>query len=184
MVSISSSLARAFRVLERQSDEDPALAEAVFFMAEGADGPDDPFAEAPPGAVRAARVVNERRLYERQALATGASLDTAQVITLLRSVSDRRGVDRRRHRGQLLGWRSGTRTLHPSWQFDTRRGESRTGLARVLAALAEVTADPQVADELMRAPRDDLGGASLADLFVAGRIETVLRLIAASVEQS
>jgi hypothetical protein len=63
-------------------------------------------------------------------------------------------------------------------------GDTRPGLERVLAALREVAPDPLAADVLMTTPREDLEGGTLADLFAAGRIETVVRLILASGDQS
>jgi hypothetical protein len=94
------------------------------------------------------------------------------------------GVDRRRHRGQLLGWRSGARTLHPDWQFDRRQGDTRPGLGLVLSVLSEIVSDPEEADALMRATREDLDGKSLADLFGSGKVETVVRLLRSSSVQS
>jgi hypothetical protein len=179
-----TTLAHAIRVLERQTSEDPGLAEAVLYMAEDAEGADDPFGEVPAGALRAAQLVNERRLRERREAASASALETAEVVTLLHSVNDRKGVDRRRRRGQLLAWRSGAHALHPAWQFDRRRGETRPGLPLVLDALSQVTPDPQAADALMTAPREDLDGRSLADLLAGDRPETVVRLILASADQS
>jgi len=123
--------------------------------------------------VAAAQTVNERRLRQRREGIGG--LDTADVVQLIGSISDRKGVDRRRRRGQLLGWRVGARTLHPTWQFDPRLGDTRPGLTRVLAALAEATSDAQTADALMTAPREDLDGRTLADLFAAGQLEWLRR---------
>jgi hypothetical protein len=181
---MTTTLAHAIKVLEKRTGEDRALAEAVVFMAEEADGPDDPFGNVPEGALGMARLVNDRRLRQRREAAASAALDTPAVVALLRSISDRKGVDRRRKRGRLLGWRVGTRTLHPAWQFDPRRGETRPGLDLVLDALFEVCPDPEAADALMREARGDLGGRSLADLFAAGRVETVSRLIRAAMDQS
>lgn len=181
---MTTTFAHAIRTLEERAAYDPDLAETVLYMAEGAAGPDDPFEDVPAGVAREALLVNDRRLRARRAAAAAACLDTPQVVAVLRSINDRKGVDRRRRRGQLLGWRAGALVLHPDWQFDRRRGETRPGLPRVLAALSEVTADAEAADQLMRAPRDDLGGASLAELFAGGHIETALRLISASSEQS
>lgn len=178
-----TAVAHAIRVLEEQTSEDPDLAEAVIFLAQGPDI-GDPFGPVPEGAVRAAQLVNARRLRERSEGASVSALDTAAVVKLLRSVNDRRGVDRRRQRGQLLAWKTGTRTLHPRWQFDQRRGETRPGLPLVLQALSEVAPDAQAADMLMRAPREDLDGGSLADLLASGRPETVTRLLRSSAEQS
>jgi hypothetical protein len=116
--------------------------------------------------------------------ANANALDTAEVVALIGSINDRKGVDRRRRRGQLLGWRAGARTLHPTWQFDRRLGETRPGLARVLAALAEIAPDAQAADALMSTPREDVGGRSLAELFTTGRVETVVRLVRAGGDHS
>ncbi|MGH8999179.1 MAG: hypothetical protein ACRDY7_07285 [Acidimicrobiia bacterium] len=178
-------MARAIRVLEERAAQDHALAEAVVFLADDVNGPDDPFAAPRGGVVAAAGAVNERRQKERRAVAMAPdALETAEVVALIGSISDRKGVDRRRRRGQLLGWRFGSRTLHPLWQFDRGAGETRPGLARVLAGLAEVTSDPRAANALMSAPRHDLDGRSLADLFAAGQVETVVRLIGMAGDQS
>jgi hypothetical protein len=181
---MTTTLAQAFKVLEDRTGEDTALAEAVVFMAEEAYGPEDPFGEVTEGVLAMARLVSDRRLRQRREAAASAALDTPAVVALLRSISDRKGVDRRRRRGHLLGWRVGARTLHPAWQFDRRRGETRPGLDLLLGALSEVCPDPEAADALMREPRDDLGGRSLADLFASGRVETVNRLVRASADQS
>ena len=79
---------------------------------------------------------------------------------------------------------SRARTLHPAWQFDARRGDTRPGLQAVLAALSEVAPDPHAADALMRARREDLDGRTLADLLAAGQDETVVRLLRAAQDQS
>jgi len=163
---------------------DAALAEVVVFLAEEGAGPGDPFALAPPGITLAARAVIRRRQEDRRREVTRAVLDTSAVVALVGSINDRKGVDRRRQRGQLLGWRAGNRVVHPRWQFDMRRGESRPGLPDVLAALREVRADPEAMDELMRARRDDLGGRTLADLLAAGQRATVIALIRSAGDQS
>ncbi|HSS10898.1 MAG TPA: hypothetical protein VLL25_13500 [Acidimicrobiales bacterium] len=181
---MTAAVAHAIQVLAERAGDDEALAEAVVFLAEDNGGPEDPFANPGRGVLSAARVVNEHRQRVRRSESFRRALDTAQVVELIGSISDRKGVDRRRRRGQLLGWRSGARTLHPAWQFDRRRGETRSGLGLVLAALAEVCDDPQVADALMSTPRDDLDGLTLADLLAAGRVETVVRLILAAGDQS
>jgi hypothetical protein len=178
-----TTVAQAIKALEQQTLEDPDLADAVVFLAQGADS-NDPFGPAPEGALAAARRANARLLRTRRTTADQAALDTSEVVALLQSVNDRRGVDRRRQRGQLLAWKSGAQTLHPKWQFDARRGEVWPGLPIVLKALAEVAPDPQAADELMRAPRVDLAGASLADLVAKGRPETAARLIRSGAEQA
>ncbi len=181
---MATTLAEAFRVLQKNAENDAALAETIRLLAEGGDDPDEPFAD-PGQAVRdVARLVNERRQGERRAAFLNRTIDTAGVIGLIESIQDRKGVDRRRRRGSLMGWRAGRRTLHPEWQFDRRRGDTRPGLERVLAACREAALDPIGADALMTTPRDDLDGGTLADLFARGQIETVVRLILAAGDQS
>ena len=48
----------------------------------------------------------------------------------------------------------------------------------------QATRLPQAADELMRAPREDLHGRNLADLFATGKVQTVIRLILSAADQS
>jgi hypothetical protein len=179
-----ATVANAIRVLEERSSQDADLAEAVVFLADEAEGPEEPFDRPVASVLRAATLVNERRQRDRRDEAASAALSTAEVVALVRSISDRKGVDRRRRRGQLLGWRAGARTLHPAWQFDTRRGDTRPGLPAVLEALSEVAPDPQAADALMRARREDLDGRALADLLAAGQDETVVRLVREARDQS
>jgi hypothetical protein len=180
---MSGTLAHAIKVLEERASVDEAVAEAVLFLAGDPDGPADPFLRPDEGALAAARAVNRRRMVRTRADVAGRTLDTADVVALIESIHDRKGVDRRRRRGQLLGWRAGARTLHPTWQFDVRRGDTRPGLARVLAALAEVVPDGREADALMTARRDDLDGRTLADLLADGRVETVVQLVRAAGDQ-
>ena len=159
-------------------------AEVVLFLAEGAGGPEHPFATPAVRILGAARLVNERRHRHRREAAASAALGTAEVVGLVRCISGRKGIDRRRRRGQLLGWKVGTRTLHPASQLDPGRGDTRTGLPAVLEAHSEVAPDAEAADALMRAPRADLDGRTLADLLAAGRVETVLRLVSAAQDHS
>jgi hypothetical protein len=177
-----TGVAHALKVLELQAYDDDAVAETLLFLANEAEGPADPFAGPTDGVLSAARQVNTRRARERHDQAE--TLDTAAVVALVTSITDRKGVDRRRQRGQLLAWRSGARTLHPSWQFDRRRGDTWPGLADVLTALRDVTTDAQAADAVMTTPRDDLDGRTLAQVLAAGRVQTVIRLIHAAGEQS
>lgn len=181
---MATTLAEAIRALHKHAENDSTLADTIRLLATQADGPDEPFTD-PSRAVRdAARRVNERRQRERRTAFQNRTLDTAEVIELIESIQDRKGVERRRQRGSLLGWRAGRRTLHPEWQFDRRRGDTRQGLDRVLKAPAEVVPNPLVANALRTTPRADLYGGTLADLFAHGQIETVERLILAAGDQS
>ncbi len=61
---MATTLAEAFRVLQKNAENDAALAETIRLLAEGGDDPDEPFAD-PGQAVRdVARLVNERRQGE------------------------------------------------------------------------------------------------------------------------
>jgi hypothetical protein len=180
----SATLARAIETLHEKARHDQALAETVFLLTGDELGPDDPFAATEPSARAAARLVNRRRVRRSSAGPSEATVDTAEAVRLIRSIHDRKGVDRRRQRGQLLGWRDGRRIQHPAWQFDERRGDTRPGLDRVLAALREVAPDPQAAHALMTAPRADLEGATLADLFARERVELVERLVLSAGDQA
>jgi hypothetical protein len=179
----TANLARAIETLHDKARNDEALAEVRFLLSGDEHGPDDPFAEPEPSARAAAPLVNRRRQRRSRAVDQG-TVDTAGAIRQLRSIHDRKGVDRRRQRGQLLGWRVGRRVLHPLWQFDPHRGDTRPGLDRVLAALREVAPDSQTAHALMTAPRDELDGATLADLYARDRVELVERLVLAAGDQS
>lgn len=179
-----TTLARAIRVLHDRAGDNADLAETVRYLVEVDDGPDDPFSDPGPSVLAAAQQVNERRRRSSADARRDHLLDTAGVVELIASINDRKGVDRRRRRGRLLGWREGRRTLHPDWQFDETRGDTRPGLDRVLTALGEVTDDPVTADTLMTAARPDLDGRTLADLLAAGRIDTVVRLLHTAGDQS
>ena len=181
---MTANLAQTLRVLNERADGDDALAETLRFLAEDAAGPPEPFADPGPAVRDAARSINRRRQREWANALDAHTLDSSEVVDLIASISDRRGVDRRRRRGRLMGWRVGRRTLHPDWQFDRRRGETRPGLEQILVALAEVAPDPVAAHALMTSPREDLDGRTLADLFASGRIETVSRVILASGDQA
>ena len=112
------------------------------------------------------------------------SLTTAQVVELLASVNDRKGVDRRRKRGTLLGIRVGRDTFHPQWQFDRRRRETWTGLPDVLAALRAVTADDLDAHAIAIAPDATVDGRSIAQLLASGDVEAAVQAARLAGDQS
>jgi hypothetical protein len=176
-------------LLEQRASGDAELAEALLYLADEVNGPEDHFARPASGVLAAARRVTERREAESPEARRTDALDTAAVVAAIAWLHDRRGVDRRRRRGQLLGWSQGSSTLHPAWQFDRSRGDTWPGLTNVIAILAEATPDALAADALMRASRDDLAWRSLAwrslaDLLAAGQVDTVVRLALASTDQS
>lgn len=179
---MSVALDRALERLRGRAKSDEHVAEAVEFLAD--DSVLDPFERPGEGALALARAINRRRHDARRDEFRARALTTPQVVALIGSMSDRKAVDRRRRRGTLLGARVGNETLHPGWQFDRRRGDTRPDLDRVLAALREVSADEWAADALMVAARADLGGRSIADLFADGRTNLVVRIIALAGDQS
>lgn len=168
--------------LRAKAEADEHVADVLEFLA--ADTVADPFAIPQPAVLAGARAINRRRQDERRAAFRARSLTTAQVVGLISSMSDRKAVDRRRRRGTLLGVRVGNETLHPEWQFDRRRGETRHGIDRVLAALREVVGDDVAADALMVADRDDLGGRSIATVFAGGDLDLALRIVGLAGDQS
>lgn len=179
----TETIDRTIERLRHQAGEDAELAEALEFLAD-ATSTDDPFGIVEDGVASAVSTINRRRRRDHTQDLRDRSLTTAQVVALVESISDRKGVDRRRQRGRLLGIKDGNVVRHPSWQFDPELGDSRPGLDRVLAALGELVADPDAADALMTTPRSDLGGGTLAALFADGDVELVLRLIGMAGDQS
>lgn len=173
-------------VLERLKDrvhDDPSLLPTLEYLA-GA-GVDDPFAEPPTEVRELARNLNARRQQERAETLRDRSLTTSEVVELVAAISDRKGVDRRRQRGTLLGIRGIARqVLHPSWQFDLRRRDTHDGLDEVLATLFEVTSDAIDADAIAIAPRPEFGGRSVADLLAAGDVKTAIAIARLAGDQS
>lgn len=101
------------------------------------------------------------------------------------SITDRKAVDRRRHRGKLLGISGiGRQTLHPRWQFDARRGDTYPGLDRVLDALREVASDPMDADAIATASQPAADGDSIAGRLAAGDVDAAVALAQLAGDQS
>jgi hypothetical protein len=124
----------------------------------------------------AAILVDQRETAALEAFITGA-LPTRDVIDRVRSWNDRRTIASARRRRQLLGLTVGREAYHPSWQF-TRSGV-RQDLSAVIGPLLDASAgDPVLADQMMRTPRPELDGRSLADLLACRRTPEVLTLLA------
>ena len=136
---MTTTLERAIDKIRERAADDPEFADAVVQFA--SDEVTDPFAPVAPAMLEVAQELNRQRQRTRADELRAESLTTAEVVELLASVNDRKGVDRRRKRGTLLGIRVGRNTFHPQWQFDRRRRETWPGLTDVLAALRAVTAD-------------------------------------------
>jgi hypothetical protein len=179
---MSVTLDRVLERLRSRAETNEDVAEALEFLA--ADSVADPFRHPGEPVLAVARAINRRRQQERRDEFRSRALSTPDVVALIGSMSNRKAVDRRRRRGTLLGVRVGNQTLHPDWQFDRRRGDTREGLERVLAALRQVTSDVLAADALMTVPRQDLDGASVADVFADGDVELAARIVAMAGDQS
>lgn len=177
-----TALESAFEALRRRADDDPAFADAVIRMAD----PDvtDPFDPLDPVMLEMARRLNRIAQDKRAEAMAGEALSTSQVVNFLVTVSDRKGVDRRRKRGTLLGIAVGRSTLHPEWQFDRRRRDTWEGLPRVLEALSSVTADALEAHALATASDPAAGGRSIADLLAAGEVDSAVSLALMAGDQS
>lgn len=124
----------------------------------------------------AATLADQRESAALESFLTSA-LSTNDVIDRVRSWNDRRTVASARRRRQLLGLTVGRETYHPGWQF-TRSG-LRHDLSAVVGPLLDAAADdPILADQIMRTPRPELDGRSLADLLARRRTGEVLMLLA------
>lgn len=174
---------RTLERLRHQAEEHAELAQALEFLAD-AGLADDPFGTVEDGVIGSVLAIDRRRHRDHREDLRERSMTTAQVVAMIESISDRKGVDRRRQRGRLLGIKDANVVRHPVWQFDRHLGETRPGLDRVLAALGEVAAAPEAADALMMAPRSDLAGGSLAGLFAGGDVALVVGLIHMAGDQS
>jgi hypothetical protein len=177
------TLTAALDRLRERAESDPSLVETLEHLAD-ADPVEDPFATPANDVAKLARTINRKRQADRLAELRARSVTTGQVVELVASISDRKGVDRRRARGALLGIRAGNQMLHPAWQFDLRSGDTIPGLSPVLAALSEVAADGLDADAIATTPRAEANGASVADLLAAGRIEAAVTLVHLAGDQS
>jgi hypothetical protein len=179
---MTTTLERAIDKIRERASDDPEFAEAVVQFA--SDEVTDPFAPVAPAVVEVARELDRQRQRTRADELRAESLSTVQVVELLASVNDRKGVDRRRKRGTLLGIRAGRDTFHPQWQFDRRRRETWAGLADVLAALRAVTADDLDAHAIAIAPDATVDGRSIAQLLASGDVEAAVQAAHLAGDQS
>jgi hypothetical protein len=181
----TAAMGAVLEKLAHHAEQDEAFAEALAFLAKThLDPDDDPFGRPSDEVLAVARRMNDRRLDARRQALVDAALTTPQVVELIPSMSDRRAVDRRRHRGTLLGIKVGNTIYHPAWQFDRRAGETRPGLPQVLSALEEVTADAMAAHQLMTTPHAQLDGRSLAEVFADGDTERTVAVLRLAGDQS
>jgi hypothetical protein len=169
--------------LRERAESDPSLIDTLQHLAD-TDPAANPFTVPADDVSHLARAINRQRQAHWLTELRARSLTTGQVVELVTSISDRKGVDRRRARGALLGIRSGNEMLHPEWQFDRRHRDTRPGLRRVLAALTEVAADPIDADAIATAPRAEADGASVANLLADGNIDAAVAFALLAGDQS
>lgn len=107
------------------------------------------------------RVNDARRAAAVEEFRTGA-LTTGQALARLPTVTTPQGVHRLGRDGRLMRRTLGNVTYWPAWQFAD--GGLRADLGTLLAALRRYVGDDAVAaDRVMRLPRDELGGRSLAE---------------------
>lgn len=181
----SAGMRAVLEKLAGRAEADEEFADALAFLAKThLDAEDDPFASPAGEVLTVARRMNASRLDARRHALVEGCLTTSGIVDLVPTMTDRRAVDRRRHRGTLLGIKVGNTTYHPDWQFDRRAGETRNGLPQILAALRDVTADAMAAHQLMVTPQGRADGASIAEVFADGDIDNALTLIRLVGDQS
>lgn len=108
----------------------------------------------------AARVNTERLRAALDEFKSG-SWTTDDVLQHLSRFGTRQAVHALRARGRLVGRTIGNTTWFPRWQFTD--GDLRPDLASILAVLTEFSIDAVACDRVMRLPRDELKGRSIAE---------------------
>lgn len=89
------------------------------------------------------------------------SWTTDEVLDHLRRLRTRQAVHALRARRRLLGRTVGNATWFPRWQFAD--GDLRPELGEILDALARFSTDAVACDRVMRLPRAELDGRSIAE---------------------
>jgi hypothetical protein len=113
-----------------------------------------------------AQELNLQRLVSVRTELTEHALRGEQVRELLGGIS-RQALHQRVRAGRLLALHQANASWFPRWQFDAA-GRPRAELKELLALLPR---DVMAADRLMRAPVDELGGRSPAELLEAGETD-------------
>lgn len=137
------------------ADEDPARVRPVLQLLVG-DEPDVDLQLRP----LADRLNSARRAQAVEEFMAGA-VSTEGVIARLPSITTRQGVHRLRKAGRLWGRTIGNATWFPVWQFST--GGLRDDLGEILDRIAAFTTDVVAADRIMRLPRPEFAGATIAE---------------------
>jgi hypothetical protein len=114
------------------------------------------------GLRQVASQLNEARRDSVLAEFRAGSL-TADAVRQLLGLGSRQAVHQLRQRGRLLGRTLGNTTLFPAWQFTG--GALRPELPALLERLRRFSSDAVAADRVMRLPRPELDGRSLAEVL-------------------
>lgn len=126
--------------------------------------------EAPdrPSVLRpvAGRVNTQRLVGALEEFKTG-SWTTDEVLREVPRFRTRQAVHALRTRGRLLGRTIGNATFFPRWQFDD--GDVRVDLGDIIEALQRFSADAVAGDRVMRLPREELHGRSIAESLTRPR---------------
>lgn len=172
--------------VERLLVSDPGAETAVIAMLDWleSDRGDDPFGDVSPEVWAAVEHVSRERDEEYRTWVERTTWTTAEVVDFLASVNDRKGVDRRRKRGQLIGFRWGSTTRHPIWQFDPVTRDVWDGLALVIDAMHEGGSDGETMHLIGSSPSYDAGDLSIGALLEAGRVDTAVAVAHLSGDQS
>lgn len=108
-----------------------------------------------------ATLVNAERLRATLEEFKQGSWTTEDVLHHVPRFRTRQAVHVLRARGRLLGRTIGNATWFPRWQFVD--GDLRPDLAQVLGTLSRFSSDAVACDRVMRLPRSELQGRSLAE---------------------
>jgi hypothetical protein len=118
-----------------------------------------------PDRVSMLRPVAERVNAERLRAALEEFRDgawtTDDVLRHIRRFRTRQAVHALRARGRLLGRTIGNATWFPRWQFAD--GDLRPDLGKLLDTLGRFSTDAVACDRVMRLPRPELHGRSIAE---------------------
>lgn len=108
----------------------------------------------------AERVNAERRQAALDEFKAGA-WTTEDVLRNIRRFRSRQAVHALRARERLVGRTIGNATWFPRWQFSA--GDLRHELSTLLDALSQFSNDAVACDRVMRVPRPELNGRSIAE---------------------
>lgn len=153
-------------------DDDAFAADVEHLVAvrewHGSGGADDP-PDVPMSTLRSMNAALRARQLDD---AVAAAASAQEVVGLLASVNDRRGVQSRAARGRLLSFKAndGRSAMYPRWQFDPVAKETIPDIERWIEACATRFAGDVVAfDHFVRAEQARLGGQSIAGLLTSRR---------------